>query len=322
MEFDLINRYFLPLGQTLAAGELGIGDDGALLDPPEGTQLVVVTDTLVSGVHFPETTPPFDIGWKALAVNLSDLAAMGARPAFYSLGLTLPEVDSPWLSGFVNGLWAVSMSIETLKGQKSVCPLIGGDTTRGPLTITITAQGWVAKGKALRRQGAQPGDAIFVSGTIGEAGLGLDLVMNQQSVTHPHDLFALNRLNRPEPRVALGQALIGLATSCIDVSDGLLADLNHLLVASRVGAKLESQKMPLSSAVATWAIDNPIKPLCSGDDYELCFTVPAERVKQVSRLSVQLGLRLSCIGQITAEQGCWLDDRAINARGNGFDHFR
>ena len=325
MEFELIQRYFAPLGRPLAFGafsaqDLGIGDDGAIITPPAGSQLVVVTDTSIAGVHFPLSTDPFDIGWKALAVNVSDLAAMGARPAFYSLALTLEQYDQAWLSAFTAGLRAMMQSLPNDEFGGSF-PLIGGDTTRGPLSITITAHGWVERGQALLRDGAQPGDGVFVSGQLGDGGLGLSLALAGLQPRSAEESTALAKLNRPEPRVALGRALIGLASSAIDISDGLLADFNHVLQASNVGADLSRDNLPLSAAVKAWAGSDWLKALNAGDDYELCFTLPPQHWSKVDQLTSALGIKISRIGEITAELGCRLDGTWLTPSKQGFNHF-
>jgi len=315
MEFDVIRQFFLPLSSVtqLAEGDLAIGDDGAIITPPADCQLVVVTDTLVAGVHFPVDTAAYDIGWKALAVNLSDLAAMGAQPAFYSLALTLPQIDQAWLSSFTKGLADCA--------QPYHLPLIGGDTTRGPLTISVTAQGWVPKGAALLRSGAKVGDAICVSGWMGEAGLGLSLALSQQAAKTSAELTALVRLNRPQARVALGVKLVGLANSAIDVSDGLLADLSHILQASHLGARLDLAAMPLSDAVQAWAGEARLKPLCAGDDYELCFTVTPEKLPDIISLAQALDIKISHIGHTTAQPGLVVDEQPVHLQKLGFNHF-
>jgi thiamine-monophosphate kinase len=324
MEFELIDRYFAPLSQGLAADELGIGDDGAILTPPAGHQLVVVTDTSIAGVHFPHATSAFDIAWKALAVNLSDLAAMGARPAFYSLALTLERYDQAWLQSFASGLAALAQQVSHYSTH-GLLPLIGGDTTRGPLSITITAHGWIKSGSALRRCGAKPGDDIFVSGYLGEGGLGLDIALAGKQAESVAEVSALAKLNRPEPRVALGLGLIDLATSAIDISDGLLADLNHILQASNVGAELNMAAMPITNRVKAWSVADTLKPLLAGDDYELCFTSDPANAEKVMQISRQLGLKLSRIGGVSDNLGCRIDGECLTrlavTSGHGFNHF-
>ena len=293
-EFDLINLYFAPLSQV-DAGEVGIGDDGAILNCPANHQLVVVTDTLIAGRHFPLDTNPYDIAWKALAVNLSDLAAMGAKPAFYSLALTLSpqENNQAWLKSFSQGL-------KTLSEQAQI-RLIGGDTTQGPLSITITAQGWVPSGKALLRSGALEYADIYISGVLGNGGLGLANVMNQLM---PGDVGycvdAIAKLNRPDPRLALGQALLeqNLALAAIDISDGFLADLSHILKASNLAAMIDYNALPLSDALMQWANkqSDPLFGLNTGDDYELCFVALPDKAPAITQLAESLGLRLSRVG--------------------------
>lgn len=313
MEFDLIEQYFKPLSQTTRPGDLAIGDDGALITPPQNSQLVVVTDTLVSGVHFLAQADPYDIGWKALAVNLSDLAAMGAQPAFYSLALTLPDADSQWLEEFSRGLHDCA--------KPYAMPLIGGDTTRGPLCISVTAQGWVPNGEALLRNAAKLGDDIYVSGAIGEAGLGLKLAKAGAVNSNAQEADALTRLNRPQARVALGLALRNLASSAIDVSDGLLADLNHILQASNLGAQLYLADIPLSEAVKNWAQANPIQALNAGDDYELCFTASPNQRQEIKDLSKLLNLPIHRIGEIRQAPGLVLEGLMGDKNLRGYEHF-
>lgn len=240
-EFDLIDSYFKHRQRERSDVVLGIGDDGAVLRCPERSELVVVTDTMVAGVHFDQHMPARAIGHKIVAVNLSDLAAMGAEPAWISLALTLPQLDHDWLGSFAQGLRDIC--------DYYGCQLIGGDTTQGPLTITVTAHGWVPQGSAIRRDGAKPGDWLFVSGTLGDAGLALAAQQKRVKITDEHYVRACDRLFMPAPRVALGQSLRAIASSAIDVSDGLLADLQHILNASQVGARLSLQELPLSLAM-------------------------------------------------------------------------
>lgn len=313
MEFDLIEQYFKPLSQTTRPGDLAIGDDGAIIMPPKDSQLVVVTDTLVRGVHFLEEADPYDIGWKSLAVNLSDLAAMGAQPAFYSLALTLPNADSEWLEAFSRGLHDCA--------KPYAMPLIGGDTTRGPLCISVTAQGWVSNGEALLRSGAKLGDDIYVSGVIGEAGLGLTLAKAGGLTHNAQEDSALTRLNRPQARVPLGLALRNLASSAIDVSDGLLADLNHILQASRLGAQLYLADIPLSDAVKNWAQSNLIQALNAGDDYELCFTANPSQRQLIKDLSNLLSLPIHRIGEIRQAPGLVVEGLVGEMHVKGYEHF-
>jgi len=313
-EFALIARHFRDLAP--GGGEsgvlLGIGDDCALLDPSPGHSLAMSSDSLVAGRHFAIDSDAEGVGHKALAVNLSDLAAMGARPRWVSLSLTLPEIDEAWLAGFCRGFAALA--------ARCGVALVGGDTTRGAtLVIAVTVLGECRRGQALRRAGASPGDAIYVSGTAGDAALALRLL---QSGEAPPEAL-LQRLERPEPRLELGRALRGVASACIDTSDGLAADLGHICAASGVGARIDARTLPLSAAVAAHS-DGQRLALHGGDDYELCFCVPAER-------EMMLGLTLAAevppctrIGSICAEPGLWLADgqgAATPLAAAGFDHF-
>lgn len=320
-EFTLIDeirrRCALSRGDVI----LGIGDDAALLAPPPGQLLAVSTDTLVAGVHFPEGTAPFDIGWKALAVNLSDLAAMGAEPAWATLALTLPQADALWLHGFCDGFAALA--------QPHALALVGGDTTRGPLSISVTVHGFVPSAQALRRDGARPGDRIYISGHPGEAGAGLTSHLAAALLRAPaqQDLdHLLARLNRPTPRVALGLALRGIATAAIDVSDGLRQDLGHIAARSGVAAVVRAAALPLSAPLSRVGDERQRLhwQLAGGDDYELCFTAPAAAAERIAALAAQLQLPLSEIGEIVAgERVRVLDANGIEvelARG-GWEHF-
>ena len=293
---------------------LAIGDDCALLEVPEGMQLAVSTDTLVAGVHFPPETAAADIGYKALAVNLSDLAAMGAEPAWFSLALTVPEMDWDWLRGFADGLLELA--------KEHDIALVGGDTTRGPLSITVTVHGLVPAGQALRRSGARAGNDIWVTGSLGDAAAALrQLGGPMQSMKLRH------RLNRPTPRVQAGVALRGLAHAAIDVSDGLAQDLGHILAASGVGAELDLGRLPVSSSLLDFFPDDDARwrlQLAGGDDYELCFTAPASEAFAIELAMAQLGVSASVIGHITAEPGlrCLTPAGDLLALENtGYRHF-
>ncbi|MCP4702615.1 MAG: thiamine-phosphate kinase [Gammaproteobacteria bacterium] len=279
-EFDLIRRYFSshhsPRHEEII---LGIGDDAALCRARPGMELAIAVDTLAAGVHFPADTAPEDIGYKALAVNLSDMAAMGAEPAWMTLALTCPCVNETWLAAFSQGLLGLA--------DASGVALIGGDTTRGPLTVTVQITGFVPEGRALTRTGAQAGDGIYVTGALGDAGLALQILKNSQEDNFLKETAGLSqalrqyvqtRLDRPVPRLHEGIALRGIAASAIDVSDGLLADLGHLLTPGNLGAVLMLEKIPLSSALKSLPRETAW-PLAAGagDDYELCFTVPPSR---------------------------------------------
>ncbi len=313
-EFSLIDRYFAGLTPPRDDVRLGIGDDAALLAMPAGQDLVLATDTLVAGVHFPGATAPEAVGHKALAVNLSDLAAMGAEPAWATLALTLPEADAAWLAGFAAGFGALAAAHGVA--------LVGGDTTRGALTVTVTLAGRVPSGEALTRAGARPGDGIWVTGSLGDAGMALALLEAGKPV--PEALR--RRLDRPEPRLAAGRALRGLATAAIDVSDGLAADLGHLLQASGVGARVAAERLPRSAALRAAQADEAEGlrlALGAGDDYELCFTLPPAAEAAMNTRMAAIGWPVTWIGEIEAEPGLRLidaDGRERPAPG-GFDHF-
>jgi thiamine-monophosphate kinase len=314
-EFDLIRRYFAAPESSRGDTLLGVGDDCALLRPSAGFDLAVTTDTLVSGVHFFADVDPADLGHKALAVNLSDLAAMGAAPAWVTLCLTLPSVNEAWVERFRGGFLALA--------QRHSVDLVGGDTTRGPLSITVQAIGFVTRDHALRRSTARAGDLIYVTGTIGSAGLGLKVLRGEAET---EDREPLQRLLRPEPRVEAAQALVGLAHACIDVSDGLAADLGHILDQSGFGATLDADQLPLSSAVMRY-IDNTgdwSLPLTAGDDYELCFTAPAERSAAVDALFERLKTPCTLIGRVEADPGLRIHrgGRCEVLPLAGYDHFR
>ena len=310
-EFDLIARIRARVA-TRADVVLGIGDDAALLAPPPGRQLVVTADTLNDGVHFPRGTSPADVGWKALAVNLSDLASMGAEPAWCTLSLSLPQSDPAWIEGFLDGFLDLA--------EQHGIALVGGDTTRGPLSIAVTAMGLVEPGRALRRDGARVGDEVWVTGTLGDAAGGLAL-LDREPVP------ALRaRLDRPTPRVAAGRALAGIATACVDVSDGLLADLGHVCARSHVAARIDVDALPASAALmeAIGEADRIALQAGGGDDYELCFTAPADAGADIGAVSAQLGLRITRIGRIVVGEGVHPVDaksQPWSSPRRGYDHF-
>jgi len=315
-EFQLIDRFFSTLGTARDDVVLGVGDDCAVLEIPAGRQLAVTLDTLVEGVHFVRGADPEALGHKALAVNLSDLAAMGADPAWITLALTLPSVDEYWLAAFARGFGELA--------RRYGVALVGGDTTRGPLSISIEAHGFVSADRVIRRSGACPGDLVYVTGTLGDAALGL--LVQQGLYTAPEHLgFLRSRLDRPTPRIDAGLALRGLATSAIDISDGLAADLGHVLEASGCGATLYLDRLPLSSGVREYVEESgdwaPI--LSGGDDYELCCTVPEKRQGEVERLAGKLDCGLNWIGIIDRHPGLRVmgpEGELVHAAG-GFDHF-
>jgi thiamine-monophosphate kinase len=316
-EFELIDRFFTSLGAARPDTVLGVGDDAAILTVPPGQELVVCVDTLVEGRHFPADCDGYDVGWRALAVNLSDLAAMGATPASALLALTLPEFDEAWLDGFARGLGKLAT-------QHGVA-LVGGDTTRGPLTISVTAMGWVPAGTALRRSGARPGDLIYVTGWPGDAAAGLALHQGRMRGQGANRGALERKFLHPEPRVAFGQGLRGVASACVDVSDGLAQDLGRITAASGVGALIRARELPLSRALFDLAGEDEARryALSGGDDYELLFTAPQSARAQIGALSARVGApACHCIGEIVAGKGV----KVMGERGElpvprGWDHF-
>lgn len=314
-EFDIIRRYFT---HSTPGTVLGVGDDAALLQPAPGMELAVSTDMLVAGRHFFPNTDPRQLGHKALAVNLSDLAAMGATPRWATLSLALPEADPDWLEAFAGGFMA-------LAGAHGV-DLVGGDTTRGPLNICVGILGEVPRGQALRRDRAETGDDVWVSGTLGDAALALAHLRHQAPLP-PHDALAvLTRLNAPQPRVALGRCLLGVAHAAIDVSDGLAADLGHILERSGLAAQIAADAVPRSPALRSVG-DRNLALACAlagGDDYELCFTAPAGMRAEVEAIGRRLKLPLTRIGMVEAGRGLTVRGRngkPITLEKAGFDHF-
>jgi thiamine-monophosphate kinase len=334
-EFEIIRRYFSRSGLAFEKKgvALGIGDDAALLDLPVGKSLAMSMDVLVSDVHFPAIADPRLIANRALAVNLSDLAAMGAEPLCFTLGLVLPSSDEAWLREFSEGLLPLA--------EQYNCPLIGGDISRGPLSISIQVHGLCDKSKAVLRSGASVGDKIYASGTLGDGGIAL-LTLGLGS--HLGDAFELNETEpsaacqqffeeayyKPKPRVELGIAAGKLMTSCIDISDGLYGDLNHILNASGVAAQLNLAKLPFSASARSCVDDdNRIQAaLYGGDDYELCFTVPADKCAELEQVAGQLDISVTCIGEIVAKSGMsngisYIGDNALIEKVEplSFQHF-
>lgn len=319
-EFELIRKFFQ---RPVHRSPLGVGDDCALLAPAPGMQLAVSTDMLVEGRHFFADVNPQLLGHKALAVNLSDLAASGAKPLAFTLALSLPRADAAWCQAFANGLFALA--------DQHQCELVGGDTTQGPLTICITVFGEVPAGQALLRSGAQVHDDIWVSGSLGDARIALDALLRQHALPPAVLAQARQRLEQPTPRVTLGLALRGIATSCLDISDGLLGDLNHILEASRVGARIDAnitrglmraRRHPMMAALAMSRID--ACTLAGGDDYELCFTAPPDAQAAVREAAAQAGVPVTCIGRIEAERGVRVmapGGQQLPLRFAGFEHF-
>ena len=311
MEFDLID-----LIRQRAAGEradvaLGIGDDAALLAPPPDHELAVAIDTLVEGVHFPAATDPADVGWKSLAVNLSDLAAMGATPAWALLSLTLPDADGDFVRAFADGFAELA--------RRHDVALVGGDTAHGPLSVSVCVHGFVPRGQALRRDGARVGDAVYVTGTPGDAAAALRCLQASDVVAST----LRGRLDRPVPRVATGLALRSLAHACIDVSDGLVADLGHICRASGVGMDIDVDRLPLSDALMEQVDAATARKLAlgGGDDYELCFTAP--RDDRVLQAVARVGGNATCIGAVIAGSTVRVLDHGndITPSRHGWEHF-
>jgi thiamine-monophosphate kinase len=314
-EFSLIQKYFT---RTTPGAVLGVGDDAALVRVGSGMELAISTDMLVSGTHFFPDADPFMLGHKALAVNISDMAAMGAQPRWVTLAIALPAEDETWLARFTAGFFALADDYKV--------ELIGGDTTQGPLNLSVTILGEVPQGQALRRDGAKPGDEIWVSGKLGDAALALAHMQGRLKLDEAGFTATAAALHRPLPRVALGIALRGIAHSAIDISDGLLADLGHILERSGMAAELQFGKLPVSIYLRPY-LGEAVGQQCllaGGDDYELCFTAPVERHAQLEKISAQLELPLSCIGQIVAGSGCRVyaaDGSVITTKETGYDHF-
>lgn len=317
-EFELIEKYFKNLTEEDSSVQCGIGDDAAIIKIPDNMELVLSIDTLLEGTHFPAGTHPSDIAYKALAINLSDMAAMGALPKWVLLSISLPEGDEVWLERFASGF------LELAK-QYSV-NLIGGDMNRGPLSITVQIQGLVPTGKALKRSGAQQGDLIYVCGTLGDAGAGLDIIQQKLVIADEYKKFFLNSLTRPEISIDAGINLRDVASSAIDISDGLISDLGHILEASHVGAEIELGKIPLSEGmqqcidkIAAWNY-----ALTSGDDYTLCFTASAEQHDLIINTFEEINVRVSCIGKVVGERGLRCKDPEGNyfePTGSSYTHF-
>ncbi|HMM67701.1 MAG TPA: thiamine-phosphate kinase [Dokdonella sp.] len=317
-EFELINLLRQRCAHSRADVRLGIGDDAAVVCVPAGCELVVCTDTMVAGVHFPADTDPADIGWKALAVNLSDLAAMGATPAWATLALTLPSADADFVARFADGFFELARLHDVA--------LIGGDTTRGPLTVTVTAHGFVPAGTALHRDGARAGDVVFVSGTPGDAAAGLRSLDEQPDARSRSRAALIDRLNRPRPRIATGISLRDLASACIDVSDGLLADLGHVAACSGIGMEVDAASVPASDALRECfdAASRRALQLAGGDDYELAFTVAEGDVEAMHAALAGGEVRVTRIGRVVAGSGVRVldaDGRPISLPRGGWEHF-
>ncbi|MBI1425564.1 MAG: thiamine-phosphate kinase [Gammaproteobacteria bacterium] len=317
-EFDIIKEFFASRQINTDLVTVGIGDDAAVINTRSDEQLLISVDTLNIGVHFPQQTSAFDIGYKALAVNLSDIAAMGGVPKWFTLAMSLPEANHDWLEAFTEGLSSLA--------QQYQLSLVGGDTTRGPLSITIQIAGTVPTGQSLKRRGARVEDNIYVTGTLGDAAAALMLCQNKLSADANTSERLLQRLNHPMPRISIGQALRGIATSCIDVSDGLAADLGHILEASGVGAELLLTALPRSTALNALLCEEAQLQdwqLYGGDDYELCFTAPASQHDQVMAISLRENCPITRVGKIIREAGmfCVDDEQHTPVVIRGYDHF-
>ncbi|MGZ8261483.1 MAG: thiamine-phosphate kinase [Methylotenera sp.] len=322
-EFDLIRQHFT---RATHHTNLSVGDDAALISVTDGMELAISVDLLVAGTHFFADADPYKLGWKSLAVNVSDMAAMGANPKWATLAIALPHNDSKWLSQFSDGFFACAAQFNV--------DLIGGDTTRGPLTISVQIMGEVPIGQAIKRGGAKEGDEVWVSGHLGDAALALAHMQGKLTLSEEAFASCAKALHTPQPRVDLGLALRGLANSAIDISDGLLADLGHILESSKVGATLQLNNIPHTQHVGavlhregtTELYDQSIVNmiLAGGDDYELCFTAPIEKHAEIIMLGKKLNLDLSAIGLITNGTGLVVhgfDNEILDFKETGFDHF-
>lgn len=318
-EFNVIEDFFKAKSIQRKDVIIGIGDDGAVTHIPKGQALVTTTDTLLSGVHFLADATPHSIAQKAVAVNLSDLAAMGAEPAWISLSLSVPTIDAEWLQAFSNGLQehAEYYSVQ----------LIGGDTVKGPLAITITAQGFVPFDQALTRSYAKPGDSVYVTGTLGDAGLGLEIAQQKCVLDDPLNAdYLLNRLNYPTPRLLVGTSLRRIASACIDISDGLVSDIKHILKASQCGATIHVDKLPMSPALKDSVSSSQAiaYALSAGDDYELLFTVSEEQKGHLETTLASANVHATYIGQLNGAAGkleLRQDDKPFEFNTKGYQHF-
>ena len=316
-EFNIIEKYFTRPSQNT---DLGVGDDAALIQISAGHQLAISADMSVAGTHFLEDCPAYFVGWKSLAVNVSDMAAMGAIPKWATLAIALPKIDEAWLAEFSRGFFACADAFGI--------SLVGGDTTRGPLNISVQIMGEVPIGKALRRDSAKIGDEIWISGTLGEAALGLAQLQNklpEKTLSEAEKKICVDALQAPQPRVELGLALQDIANSAIDISDGLLADLGHILERSKLGANLYWEHIPhvnVSNGIDTDKLHSIC--LAGGDDYELCFTAPASEHDVILEIGKKLHLKLSAIGMTTQENKLNIYDQhhqEIGLKSTGYDHF-
>ncbi|MCB5186656.1 thiamine-phosphate kinase [Methylobacillus caricis] len=314
-EFDLIKRYFT---RPTKRAVLGVGDDAALLQVTPGMELAISADMLVANTHFFPDINPWLIGWKSLAVNISDMAAMGALPCWATLAIALPNADESWVERFSAGFFACA--------DQFGVELIGGDTTRGPLAISVQIMGEVAPGQSLLRSQAKINDEIWVSGPLGNAALALAALQQRYPLTEQELAACIPALHQPVPRVELGLALCGLAHSALDISDGLLADFGHILERSQVGAELYLNRIPVSEIVSTHLHETAVQQmvLAGGDDYELCFTASAQDHGRIVAIGKDLGLQLAAVGRVTPTPGLIVygtDNSPMSIKENGFDHF-
>lgn len=320
-EFDIISKYFTPDIQRTDVS-IGVGDDCAVVVPPDGKQLATTVDTLVAGVHFPNNTSPEDIAYKSIAVSISDLAAMGATPAWLTLALTMPDANSQWLQSFAKSFGETAKMFEL--------QLIGGDTTRGPLSVTVQATGFVEPNHIMRRDSARPGDSIYVTGSLGDASLGLKLLSDADNSQVDQNVLGhcLNRLNRPVPRIEFGCAVAEYCTCAIDISDGLVADLGHILKASHYGAEIIVDAVPISTELRSYfdamgAIDWEMV-ISGGDDYELCLVIAEQHVSTVTSLAESMNLPLTRIGAINSEPELrimYASGESLTINKSGYRHF-
>ena len=319
-EFDLIQRFFKAGADAMRPNDektiaLGIGDDCALLNPAAGEEIAITSDMLVEGRHFFIGANPELLGRKALGVNLSDLAAMGAKPIGFTLAIALPTVDKAWLEAFSKGLFAVA--------NQYSCPLIGGDTTAGPLTISITAFGSTPSGKAIRRSGAKTGDDIWVSGAVGDARLALAALRHEMNLSESDLKQIEHRMHNPTPRVDLGMKIRAVASAALDISDGLLGDLQHILKQSQVSAEVFLEQLPKSKTLQKQSEDIQNQfAACGGDDYEICFTAPIETRDAIDKISTALNLPITRIGSITEKVGALEKLYLLNKNGDLLDEIK
>jgi thiamine-monophosphate kinase len=318
-EFSLIKQYFSKQQSSRKDVILGIGDDCAIVAPPANSHIAISTDTLVAGTHFLQDVDPKAVAYKALASNLSDLAAMGATPSWVSLALTMPEPDEKWLASFCEGFFELA--------DYFGIQLIGGDTTKGPLSITLTVQGTVPNGEALLRSGAEIGDWIYVTGTLGDSAAGLSVILNEQPDSKPYAKVLERRHYYRQPRILAGQALRSVATSALDISDGLIADLGHILTSSNLSAEIDVDAIPLSAELIEFiGCKEQAQQLAlqSGEEYELCFTVPEANKGMIETVMSHTGVSATCIGQVGAGSGITLlkQGEVLDWQLVGFDHFR